>query len=313
MLNQTVVVTIDCTDVTCLKFLDSTAAYSASNTGGYGTPNVPELSAITSVTFTLTLGSTPYEFEATDSAYFPNAAGTNEFCLLASDFDGLTEFTKGATYTLEYAVNVGSTPYSVSDSFLFACCGAAITSNLATNFSITELIGCTSIKFTDTTGSYDAEDNTGGYGAPNPAYANITETLIRFTFNDGTVKDITTFIPTEAVPYITINGASLGFGDNAIPSQVVSIEYSVYQEGLCRIGFKEDKVLFRCQLENCIASKSALLLGNNYCDGAEIDSAMALIWKYNQLVISAQENIDCVVGEAEKLYKKCSINFPPCG
>lgn len=314
--NIRVELVLDCEDLSCLLFRDTTADYNAStNPDGYGGINFPAISDITSVDFIIT-DSDEVEWTFTDAPYLPNAAGTSTICLNGDDFefDGDTlEFAPGATYTLTYRLNVGSgTALEVSDEFVFPCCGDAVASNLGTDFSIEELTGCTSIKFTDTTGTYNASTNPGGYGTPNPAYTDITETLIRFTFNDGRVVDITDFIPTSSVPYVTINNQTLGFGTDEIPSQVVTIAYYVYKAGKCRIGYATSQVLLRCQLENCIAAQAAILLGNSYCDQKQIDSVMAQIWKYNQLVIASQGQISCVVGEAEKLYKKCSQGQPPC-
>lgn len=304
--------TIDCLTPTCISFTDTTKSYSSTNLTGYNSPNQPVISEITSVTWLLTIGSDVFTFTTTDSAFFPNALGTNEVCLLASYFDGLTEFTKGSTYLMDYIVSVGSDEYSLDNiEFLFSCCGSAITSGLGTNFTVTEETGCTAIVFSDTTGTYDATDNTGGYGSPNFGYDDITETLITITRQDGTVISITDFIPTEAEPTLNISSATLGYADEVITSQVMEIAYSVYTEGKCRIGYKDAKIFFRCSLESCIRNRNIAALTS--CDKNDIEYAFRLTWEYNQILIASQGSIGCGVNKIAKLIRKCSIDTPNCG
>lgn len=308
--------TIDCNDISCLTFVDTTGAYSLSNLTGYGSPN-PEIAQIVSVDFVITdADATNWTYSAAD--YSPNTAGDSEICLEASNFvngsDTLT-LVPGATYTLTYTVHFSGSDYELEEEFVFPCCGNPISSNLATAIAVEQLAGCASFVFSDVTGLYDATDNPGGYGTPNPAYADITSTLISITLANGEVTNITSFIPTAADHSITIQASDLGYS-SLIPDQIINITYSVYVDGDCRVGYKNTNVLLYCQTQACIDSKiSAILDSPCGCDGdeqAQVDNVMKMLFELDAIKIVAGRNMGCVDGKIESLYQKCSAGCSNC-
>jgi hypothetical protein len=309
-------ITVDCEDLECLLFKDVTGRYSPTNTNGYGTPNYPGFQDFDKVKFTLTIGEDDYQFN--DSGYLPNISGTSEICLTPANF-GLDEFPKGELATLVYTLVLKNETEIVVDDipeFRFPCCGESIGSNLGTDFQITEKNGATSIVFEDTTGDYDADDNPGGYGAPNPTYADIVSTLIKFTKSDGTVVNITSFVPTALAPSIEISAADLGETDTIKP-QIISVEYSVYIAGTCRVGYKSEKVLFHWLLNKCIRDRGITLLKSS-CAGpcndeaGEVDRVHKLINRYEMMLIVAKTNLGCIEDEVTDLYKDCIKDCPAC-
>lgn len=302
---------IDCNDLSCLTFTDTTGGYSVSNTGGYGTPN-PEIADIVKINFTINDGTDDYLYE--DVPYTPNTAGTASICLQAANFlNGGTplELVPGASYSLTYSVFIDGVvdPYEIERGFVFPCCGDAITSNLATNFSIQQNVGCAAIVFTDTTGSYNASTNQGGYGAPNPAYADITETLIVFTLSNGTEVEYDGFIPTANTPYVTITASELGY-TGLIPDQIMGVTYSVYVEGDCRVGYKSTSVLLSCQTETCINNQiQSVLQEDCSCSDdncSNTDRVFNMLMTLDVLKVAATKNIGCIDGKIEALYQKCN-------
>ena len=308
---------IDCNDLSCLTFTDTTGGYSVSNTGGYGTPN-PGIADIVKINFTINDGTDDYLYE--DAPYTPSKYGTSSICLQAANFlNGATplELVDGASYSLTYSVFIDGVvdPYEIERGFVFPCCGGAITSNLATNFSIQQNIGCAAIVFTDTTGSYNASTNPGGYGTPNPAYADITSTLISIELSNGETVNITSFLPTAADHSITINASDLGY-TTLIPDQIMHITYSVFVEGDCRVGYKSTDVLLYCQTEACINSKIATILSSDCsCNDDEqvaVDNTMKMLFELDALKIVAGRNMSCIDGKIEELYQKCNAGCSNC-
>lgn len=284
-----------------------------SNPTGYGAPN-PEISEIVSTNFVITdADGNDYAFE--DSGYSPNSAGDSSICLQASDFSGGLTLVPGATYHIYYEVDFSGSNYSVEKDFTFPCCGAGITSNLATNIAIEETPSGSQFIFSDVTGVYNATYNTGGYGAPNPAYGDITSTLITITLADGTVVSFEDFIPTAADHSFTITASDLGY-TGAIPDQIINVEYSVYADGDCRIGYKNVSVLLYALTETCINNKIATLLNDDCaCDdagGNQVDLVMQQLFMLDAIKIVSQGNIGCANGKIEALYQQCQAGCSNC-
>lgn len=301
---------IDCNDLSCLTFTDTTGAYSPSNTGGYGAPN-PTIPDIVSVDFVIT-DSNATDWSYLSASYTPSANGDRHICLTEGDFvNGMDtlDLVAGQSYTLTYTVNYSGDSFSIQKDFTFPCCGNAITSNLATNFTIQQNIGCGSFVFTDTTGTYNAQTNVGGYGTPNPAYADITSTAITFVLSNGQTVTIDTFVPTQSVPYITIQAVDLGYS-GVVPDQIMEVTYSVYVAGDCRVGYKKSSVLLSCNTETCINNKiQSVLNGDCAClddNCNQTDLVFNMLMELDVLKIAATRNMSCINGKIEALYRKCS-------
>ncbi len=92
--------------------------------------------------------------------------------------------------------------------------------------SICNSSNCSTVSITDTTGTYDASDNTGGYGAPNPLTGDTTSAIIVITYQDGSVTttDVTSQHPN---PQTT---ETFTFTDIALPSTLdgsYTVKYTV--------------------------------------------------------------------------------------
>lgn len=307
---------IEADNLTVIRFTDTTKAYQEfTNETGYGGPNFPSIAEIESVNFSLVHKGVTYTNQS--SEYLPSANGEGYVDLLNTDFisgeETMPPFEKGGNYELDYSLEIGGSSDSGSDSifatpqfFVFPCFGSSISSNLGTKFTITEKVGCISIDFKDTTGTYNSVTNPGGYGAPNFTYSDITSTLIKITLYDGTIVQITDFIPTALNQIKNITASDLGYSGTIVP-QVVRIEYSVYGPGGCQIGYKNTKVLLHCVLRNCIVSKGASILQENCgaCDSGEVKVTISLIHRYEMLLLASYDNIDCIGEEVGLLYEEC--------
>jgi hypothetical protein len=318
-LNITATFTIDCDDISCPSFVDTTGGYSLSNTSGYGSPNLG-IDQIVSITFVIT-DENGDDWTYSNADYLPNSAGNSSICLTGDLFtsgsDTLT-FVAGQTYSLFYTVSFDDdSDITVEQEFTFPCCGSSITSNLGTNFSIQQNIGCQSLVFADVTGAYNASTNTGGYGTPNPSYADIDSTLITFEFlGTGGTAEIDSFIPTGSDFSIVLNGTDLGFSNGTITDQLVKVTYQVFAAGDCQIGFKSSTVLFYCQTQACINAKIASsLAGDCACDG-DTDANTNVVWEMmmelESLKIVATKNASCIDGKIETLYQKCTAGCSNC-
>lgn len=307
---------IDCNNISCLTFGDTTGAVSLSNQSGYGSPN-PELAEIVSIDFVIT-DSDAVDWEYSEADYSPNAAGNSTICLEAENFvngsDTIT-FEPGATYTLTYIVHFSGSDYTLEEEFTFPCCGNPTTSNLATAIAIQQNIGCGSFVFSDVTGAYHATNNPGGYGSPNPAYADIVSTLITFVLSNGDTVNITTFIPTAADHSITIQASDLGY-TTMIPDQIIGVTYSVFVDGDCRVGYKNTTALFYCQTESCINAKIASALNEDCaCDG-DVNANTQVVWEMlmelDTIKYAASKNMSCVDGAIESLFARCGAGCSNC-
>ena len=299
-----------------ITFTDTTGIYTAGNTTGYGTPNSPNISAITSTVFYL-YDSTGVTLLGTYHAtYLPSADGTGGTPLTAANF-GLSAFTPNLTYVLVYGIVVGATTYTcIQNSFTVPCCGASIPSNLTTRFSIQENIGNGAIVFTDTTGTYNAQTNPGGYGTPNPAYSDITSTLLRITLENGTVIDITNFIPTAIAPSVTLTAATLGYTNN-IPDQIIQFTYFIYTTvGQCQVGYANNYILISGNSTACIMGQiQGLLNGDCSCSDdncSNTDYITKMLFELDAIKIAATGNIGCVAGKIQAYYAKCSGGCTTC-
>lgn len=306
---------IDC--INGISFTDTTGAYSGSNQTGYGSPNTPAISAILSTIFNLYDSTGSTLLGTYNSSYVPDASGTVGTPLTATNF-GLSEFTKGVTYTLSYSIVITgpSTKTCLIDTFTAPCCGATIPSNLGAKISVTENIGNGSLTFADTTGAYDATTNTGGYGGPNFGYGDITSTLIRITLEDGSVINFTTFKPTSPTANtFLITAAMLGY-TSVIVDQIIQVTYIVYTGGQCQIGYANRYELLYGLSQNCINNQiQGLLDGTCSCNDEGCDKTdyiTKMLFELDAIKIASQGNIGCVAGKIQAYYLKCSGGCSSC-
>lgn len=304
----TIDLTIDCENLECLTFKDTTRTPSTGNPDGYGGVNYPDIADITSVLFSI-VDNDGVDWQFEGSGYLPTPAGANTICLKAENFLSYASpiiFVRGASYRLFYTLNLangGTLEKSVD--FVFPCCGEPVSSNIGVNFDVTEKLGCSSIDFRDTTGPFNTLNNPNGY------VALPTSTIIRFTKKDNSVVEITDFIPSFTSFTKNISADLLGYSDGKIPPQVMNVEYFVYGGGNCQVGYKQIKMLFHCVLRNCITAKGKALLMqacSTSCDNAETKKIRELQNRYEDMLLASEENIDCIVQEIEDLYRECQKN-----
>jgi hypothetical protein len=296
-------------------FTDTTGAYSSSNIGGYGTPNAPAIGDITGTVFKLYDSTGSTLIGTFTSSYIPDPSGTVGITLIPGNF-GLTQFDLNKTYKLSYSLLWSSnTSTCLVDTFTQPCCGGLIQSSLLTNFGVQENVGNTSITFTDTTGSYDPSTNPGGYGGPNYNYSDITSTLIVISLSNGTVINVTNFIPTALNPSITLTGAFLGY-QSTIPDQIIQIAYYVYTGSVCQIGYKNQSLLLYGMSQACVNGQIlSLLNGDCSCNTENCDQTdyiTKMLFELDAIVIASQGNIGCVQGKIEAFYNKCTGGCSAC-
>lgn len=304
----TVDLTIDCENLECLTFKDTTKTPATGNPEGYGGGNYPAIADITSVLFSI-VDNDGLDWQFEGSGYLPTPAGDNTICLKAENFLSYASpivFEKGANYRLYYTLNLanGDTIEKYFD-FTFPCCGDPINTNVGANFEITEKLGCSSIDFEDTTGLYNSLNNPNGYTSF-PA-----STIIKFTKKDGSIVEVTDFTPSAFVAKKNITASVLGYADGKIPPQVMTVEYFAYNSVNCQIGYKKIRMLFHCVLRNCIVAKGQAVLTQacaTTCDDAARKKTLELMLRYELMLTASYENIECIVQEVEDLYRECQKN-----
>jgi len=108
------------------------------------------------------------------------------------------------------------------------------------NLSVCNSSNCASVTITDTTGLYDAANNTGGYGTPNANANDATAATIVITYQDGSsnTTDVLSQMPS------TQTEDSFSFSEITLPSTLdgeYSVKYTVtnpngtYTEDVCLI------------------------------------------------------------------------------
>lgn len=65
---------------------------------------------------------------------------------------------------------------------------ALVNTNLQLGIHLCQTSNCKTIKFSETTGEYNASSNPGGWGTPNPEVGDVTSTVVSFTLPSGTIS-----------------------------------------------------------------------------------------------------------------------------
>ena len=65
---------------------------------------------------------------------------------------------------------------------------ALVNTNLQLGIHLCQTSNCKTIKFSETTGEYNASSNPGGWGTPNPEVGDVTSTVVAFTLPSGTIS-----------------------------------------------------------------------------------------------------------------------------
>lgn len=309
----------DC-DRQCLNFTDVTGVTSGGvgviNPNGYGPPNFPAIINIIQVTFTLldsmgaTLGS-PYT-----TTYRPTAAPFASICLTAANF-ALTGFTGNTTYQLKYTIvtdnAITCSPLQIP--FVMPCCGTVLPSGLKANVVFLQDPDSRILTFVDQTFGY-ATDNLGGYGTPNPAYADVSRTEFVVTTPDGnTVAFDLGYVPNAANNTAIITPQNLGFGlYSRIPDGIYKIVFNVYAtpySSECLLATETINTLLYTNTWRCLEKKIISTLHG--CDLKEKQEVYNQWRELNGIIAASTTDINCINGYIERLFDKCMIDCPECG
>jgi hypothetical protein len=129
---------------------------------------------------------------------------------------------------------------------------------LIPNFEICQSSDCKTLTFVETTGAYNAGNNTTGWNAPNATIAAATAAVLTVTYASGTIATIdlfaTTIFPTAltTVQY-DLTSTSLGLvADTAIDDQIITFTYTVTSGGTSYHQTK--RFPFTCQVRCCVQS-----------------------------------------------------------
>lgn len=137
----------NCTD---LIFTETTGAYSDSNTGGYGSPNVTIGSIISATLVVTNPAGTIYTIDLFNTGDFPTTNTTFEYTISLADIGNITSITDGY-WTFVYTVSTDATDYSVTFAQTFTCSINCCLSNMLSKIN---LLGCDSCKNTFTYEDY---------------------------------------------------------------------------------------------------------------------------------------------------------------
>ena len=181
---------------------------------------------------------------------------------------------------------------------------------LSLSFAVAESNNNKLISVTDDTGVYDALTNTGGWGAPNPAVADIdgaTHTLglsITITTSDGTETTYDTIdLYDEFGPFadvtdlefdldcsMLISGTTaLGTADDEFPDGIYTFDY-IYDEGLGSEVSTEVDVLIEGKVRNAIYELYRTIPTIYNCQDCKTKQILDIIFTrayYKSMIISA--------------------------
>jgi len=126
---------------------------------------------------------------------------------------------------------------------------------LVLKYNICQKKDCTSLFFSETTGTYNSLSNSGGFGSPNPVVGDATSVLLKVLFPnaDDTVDiDISASFPTvDSTVETEITSEDLGLAAGAVLADgIYEITYEVIANG---VTYTETKNIFLyCNVQCCI-------------------------------------------------------------
>ena len=136
---------------------------------------------------------------------------------------------------------------------------------LQLDFNLRESDNTKELSFTDTTGTYNAVSNPGGFGSPNDLTSDATIVELKITPPGGTEVIIDMLIPASGFPttnkeleYI-IKSQDLGLGTDAdLPDGIWSITYEITTPGETSVVSSIQKIFISGQARCCV--------NNLFCD-----------------------------------------------
>lgn len=191
---------------------------------------------------------------------------------------------------------------------------------LQPNFNICSAKGCNKLIFNETTGIYDADLNTGGYGTPNIAVGDVVETNIIITLPDGETSITITDpvgLPTSddsleyEIPYSTLNEDWTTVQDG-----LYIIEYTIEDEEGIIYSSGTKYFLITCNLDCCVSKLFAKIATSTdcSCDSTVIKNALYASALLEGLKASAGcGDTTAIENLITKLNKICGISDSNCG
>jgi hypothetical protein len=137
------------------------------------------------------------------------------------------------------------------------------------SLSLCSTNGCSDLRVYETTGLYNAQDATGGYGTVNPEASACSVTRFKITMPDGTIFDTNagdTFAniwltPSDNVDsYFVIPGSEIGYSIDSVPDGIYELYYEIIDNTVPPVtgtaSYSCTNVfLITCTVECCLKTK----------------------------------------------------------
>lgn len=196
---------------------------------------------------------------------------------------------------------------------------------LAISFCIDQSDDCKSIRFTDTTGVYNANSNPGGFGAPNPTVASAltAKVLVEKRNSDGTfitynLIDVFPTLPSDSQGFVTITAQQAGIGTSAttsFPDGVYRLTYTITgNTGVPYTFITDEYVPLVCSIKCCW--KKLTLQVSNCTIGCDALYEKLKDMSLNFRLLKAAEDkgdIDTVQRYIDSITKLCADCSCSCG
>ena len=158
--------------------------------------------------------------------------------------------------------------------------------SLFIDFNIKQSDNARQLSFTETTGTYDAGSNIGGYGAPNDVVGDATVLQLKITPPGGAEVTINMLVPVSGYPttnkeleYI-IKSQDVGLGtDLELPDGIWIIKYETTTPGQGVNPLISNQKILISGKARCCVSKLMACIDIADCDGTERARALEA-WTY---------------------------------
>jgi len=165
------------------------------------------------------------------------------------------------------------------------------------NFNIKESDNARELSFTETTGTYNASTNPGGWGAPNPVTTDVTATatlsILPPSITTPIVIDLfpSSFPTTDTAQTLVIRSQDLGLGtDIILPDGLWEMTYTVIDTvANPDVTYTNDQTIFvsgqaRCCVYGLLASADISCCD---CDGSDLARALEAFTYYRAALACA--------------------------
>lgn len=159
------------------------------------------------------------------------------------------------------------------------------------SFEICQSSDCTKLTFVETTGSYNAISNTGGWGTPNEDHTDAETAVLTVLLASGNTYTIdlfdTGYFPTDNTQFeFDLTNEDFGYiSGSAIDDQIINFTYTVTTA--TSIYTANYQQAFYCQVQCCVMSMFADIDVDCDCSKDKIDSALQAYALLKGLIYSA--------------------------